>query len=1545
MIRRNHLAWILVAAMSLLLFASACGKKKPTPTAGQQTAATEATETAAPETTAAPEQTAPPEHAGLNLLVYMIGSDLESASSAATKDLDEMAASGLDTMTVNLLVYAGGTRKWNNDLSTDRNTLLRLQNGAFTEDASFEAASMGDPETLSGILNYVSEHYAADRTALICWDHGNGPMLGFGKDTLHGNDALTLPELRAGLAASPFGPENKLSFLGFDACLMASIELAATVSDYADYMVSSQEVEPNFGWCYDFLPEAGKAETAELCKQIVDCYVDNCESYFEKKSFFRSDVTLSVVDLSAARALEQAVNELFSTAGTTLMADFGNLVRERVDARALARASTGSEYDLVDLNDLAVQMSAAYPARCAALQAALQRAIVYSRTNTSGCCGLSLYYPYYNRAYYTDRWQADYRALGVLPSYRKYMDDYGRMWLSGTQNGAFARPLTVDEGETPGDYTVQLTPDQAESFAKSGYYILSREGEEVYRLCYLSPNVRFSEGTLTAHFNGKVLAWSNDLGEKGIPLCQEEGTVDGITHFTSYAFVERDVGTVAEDNFLNCELQLDADEANETVTLRTVLRDDGSADLQGGKREVIDLSEWQMIEFPTTQDRYPERNEDGVLLDFFNWNASNFWTAEETWLANGLHFTYLPLQEAGNAETEYYICFQITDVYGNTCCSELRRLPMGSGKENPTPETPDSAQALRWEDGAELPLLDAKGVAASLVAARDPETGRPICALQVQNRNDAAVWLQLQDMEVDGVDLLMSQSQTVLAGSTGFVQLACVPEVCKWKGGEPWPASLAFTLSAQDYDSGAVLIREKDFRVELHSLEAPARTVQPFMDAMTAEQILFEADGLSVRLLELGSYAGSAVTKEAQGLEGALMLENRADDRAGVALEGMICNGIYFPLTSKGIMLEAESRTMHSFCFTGVENSVISSISSVELIFRYLPAGAEEIRRITVPVILTQHGVEPAAQVSGREVYRDADVVITEAGFSRATAAERRQLPRVSSYRVPEEDLYTWTFWIENNSDQELSFYPHECAGLAPDENWTFTTELDQRANVWFLINRAVRVAPHTKVLAAYAAECETAPAAPVLQLRWEHNSSAVTDSYRPEAGAVLSGELALLTEEQTDEPNAPEPAAPVTESLPAAPEGEPWPVPELPEAPADADGWRVLWQGEAGTLCLNRILDYEKGHPVWVLRLTGVEGGCELNNLRLNGALPVQSRWFSGRQSAAGVGGCRFAVIEDWDTLLELSRSPGLQSLQCEASFRNADYDLVAKEQIAVSFPAWPEPTLGALPYAGARAERQILLETEEIRVTLLGCGRYPGTSESETEHLRGALLVENRTDKQVPYSFRGVSVNGYYFEMRGPNISLSPGCVFQDTILVKDSDLKEQGIGEIESIRLLLATEADKQTGRLSPGSGVWYPLALTEHGTAAPLPAGKELASLGGVRLTALEQTESEDCWYWTVLAENEGETGVMLRAADEQINGEPMSWSFGSPFFSFGEPELGSGTARILRWRLRKEDFSDRPELSFRLQVLTAGGGKLLIQQKEPMVFSPDDSDAG
>ena len=63
----------------------------------------------------------------MTLMVYMIGSDLESGSASATADIAEMQNSGVDFDKVNILICTGGAQKWHSEeIDADKISLFQL---------------------------------------------------------------------------------------------------------------------------------------------------------------------------------------------------------------------------------------------------------------------------------------------------------------------------------------------------------------------------------------------------------------------------------------------------------------------------------------------------------------------------------------------------------------------------------------------------------------------------------------------------------------------------------------------------------------------------------------------------------------------------------------------------------------------------------------------------------------------------------------------------------------------------------------------------------------------------------------------------------------------------------------------------------------------------------------------------------------------------------------------------------------------------------------------------------------------------------------------------------------------------------------------------------------------------------------------------------------------------------------------------------------------------------------------------------------------------
>lgn len=168
----------------------------------------------------------------------------------------------------------------------------------------------GSPNTLRDFVIWTINNYPADRYALIIWDHGAGwrrktlGLRGISYDETSGT-IMTMAQLKSAL--SQVG--RKIDLLGMDACLMAMMEVAYQVKDYADYLVGSEESEPAYGWPYDTIltelvsnPNMGPSTLASIIVNKYSVYYSSSRK-----------VTQSAIDLSKIVDLKNACDSLALT--------------------------------------------------------------------------------------------------------------------------------------------------------------------------------------------------------------------------------------------------------------------------------------------------------------------------------------------------------------------------------------------------------------------------------------------------------------------------------------------------------------------------------------------------------------------------------------------------------------------------------------------------------------------------------------------------------------------------------------------------------------------------------------------------------------------------------------------------------------------------------------------------------------------------------------------------------------------------------------------------------------------------------------------------------------------------------------------------------------------------------------------------------------------------------------------------------------------------------------------------------------------------------
>lgn len=331
---------------------------------------------------------------------YLCGSDLESGGGFATGDLAELMEVQLPE-NVNVVIETGGSREWQNDVVD----ASKLQRWVYNSDGlnlvdEQPSASMGEAETLADFLSFAKKNYPAEKTAVVFWNHGGGSVSGASFDELYGYDSLTLDEMYAAFSSvwEPSETEQPLELVGFDTCLMATVDVAGTFSDLSHYLVASEETEPANGWYYSqwvgALAEDPSMDGEALGRVICDAYYAGCEEVGTQ-----DNTTLSLTDLTKIDPLLEAYENFGAEALSAACenpAFFSQFARAAVQSENYGGNTKEQGYtNMVDLGHMARQSSGMLGSAREVLDA-LDDCVLYRvggqyRTEATG---LSCYYSY-----------------------------------------------------------------------------------------------------------------------------------------------------------------------------------------------------------------------------------------------------------------------------------------------------------------------------------------------------------------------------------------------------------------------------------------------------------------------------------------------------------------------------------------------------------------------------------------------------------------------------------------------------------------------------------------------------------------------------------------------------------------------------------------------------------------------------------------------------------------------------------------------------------------------------------------------------------------------------------------------------------------------------------------------------------------------------------------------------------------------------------------------------------------------------------------------
>lgn len=478
---RTRLSLVLLAPLCV---AAACGGA-PSPLAdrsGTPGTSTKPNTTQPPGGTndsSSPENTHSSGGSSWTVLVYMVAdNDLEPF---ALYDLEEMMNVG-STGDFQIVVEAdravgytsqsiGGIPDW----TTAKR--LYVEGGSLRELSDLGELNMGDPQNLANFISWGIENYPADNIALVLWDHGQA-WPGFAADMSHNYDALTIAELKSGIADGlSRARRERFTVIGFDACLMGSLETALALRDSGEYLLASEELEPGHGWDYSVLSAVRDDPTLDAIS-LGDTIIRGFRAQALAQGT-SATITLSLVDLYALKAIERALEAVQDLYRTSLATAFG---RARTQALEFGKNPTLQKSpQMVDLGDvmlgIADSASSEVPRK---VTEAIHHAVM---TQTRGSAmtaatGIAIYWPS------ASLYDAEYETVPDIDAWRDILG----MLLDVDERNASVAPTFVSStasATNQGNYvriSGQLATGTEVNVTQEGIYYGMVENGEAYVL-------------------------------------------------------------------------------------------------------------------------------------------------------------------------------------------------------------------------------------------------------------------------------------------------------------------------------------------------------------------------------------------------------------------------------------------------------------------------------------------------------------------------------------------------------------------------------------------------------------------------------------------------------------------------------------------------------------------------------------------------------------------------------------------------------------------------------------------------------------------------------------------------------------------------------------------------------------------------------------------------------------------------------------------------------------------------------------------------------
>ncbi len=334
----------------------------------------------------------------------------------------------------------------------------------------------------------------------------------------------------------------------------------------------------------------------------------------------------------------------------------------------------------------------------------------------------------------------------------------------------------------------------------------------------------------------------------------------------------------------------------------------------------------------------------------------------------------------------------------------------------------------------------------------------------------------------------------------------------------------------------------------------------------------------------------------------------------------------------------------------------------------------------------------------------------------------------------------------------------------------------------------------------------------------------------------------------------------------------------------------------------------------------------CEISDVVVNGTLKAQNVHDI-------VDDTEPVSYTSLDSLARDMQTEGMkdwESISFHLSVQDENYENVEETDLTVDLS-------GKLEYAAygnrplsSLIEGQVLIDTEELRVTAV----YFGNPPSDDSNTYLILKAENLSDGTIPVELQEISVNHMTVNSSTSEAAIPAGKTAYLEGIIYGSGLEELGITEYQELRLLISTSRSEENG-----GGVWYELDL-DHADAEEEWNQEDyvlIDSFEDVSVYYQKDGFTADVlsfgpsaysftYEWNLLIVNNGNENVELAVDDGTRDGSSFNEIY--PYTLLRKDSVGAGDKVQTSLVHSMDTASYISELSFSLRYFKNGREELL-----------------